>query len=72
MQDITLRLNISAEEYLKLYRGQAHSVFARAIDGRQVRFPAEILKPYVTRDGITGVFSIRFDDNGKFQSIARL
>ncbi|WP_076719384.1 DUF2835 domain-containing protein [Motiliproteus sp. MSK22-1] len=72
MEDITLRLSISTDEYLKLYRGQARSVTAISVDGRTVRFPANILKPFVTRTGISGIFSIRFDNKGKFQAIRRL
>ena len=72
MEDITLRLSISADEYLKLYKGQARSVTAISVDGRTVRFPANILKPFVTRSGIAGIFSIRFNNDGKFQSIRQL
>ncbi|MCW8886950.1 MAG: DUF2835 domain-containing protein, partial [Motiliproteus sp.] len=64
MQKITLNLKISPDEYLKLYQGSANSVTATAIDGRSVRFPAKILKPYVTLQGIRGVFVIYFDDQG--------
>ncbi len=72
MQNIRLQLSISPEEYLKFYRGQARSVTARALDGRRVRFPAEILKPYVTREGVHGLFLIRFSDEGKFAAIEKL
>ncbi len=72
MQQVTLNLYISADEYLKLYRGQAHYASARALDGRKVRFPAHILKPYVTHEGIRGLFEICFDGQGKFLSIRRL
>ncbi|MEH6627700.1 MAG: DUF2835 domain-containing protein [Motiliproteus sp.] len=72
MQQITVSLKISPDEYLKHYRGNANFVNARAIDGRSVRFPAKILKPFITREGVCGVFVICFDDEGKFQSIHQL
>lgn len=72
MQEVMISLKISADEYLKLYRGQARTVSARAMDGRTVRFPANILNPYVTRRGIRGVFIISFSEQGKFLAIREL
>ncbi len=72
MQEVMVQLRISADEYLKLYRGQATAVNTRAVDGRSVRFPAKILTPYVTRRGVHGVFIISFSDAGKFQDIRQL
>lgn len=55
-----------------MYQGVASSVHAHARDGRSIRFPANILQQFVTRDGIRGSFQIIFDDNMKFQAIRRL
>lgn len=71
MQEIILDLFISPDEWLKIYRGSARVVRARALDGRQVQFPANILARYFTHDGIRGRFCIRFDDAGRFASIER-
>lgn len=72
MQTITVRLNISPEEFIRLYNGSARNVNAPAIDGRRVSFPAAILRPFVTHQGIRGLFNITFDDNNKFAEIARI
>jgi len=40
--------------------------------GRRVRFPANILRPFVTLEGIQGRFIIRFDSDSRFQGIDRL
>lgn len=72
MQDIILNFHISPEEYVKCYTGAARTVHTHSIDGRRVRFPADILKPFVTREGVSGRFQISFDDQGKFHSIKRL
>ncbi|WP_242521489.1 DUF2835 domain-containing protein [Motiliproteus sp. SC1-56] len=72
MQEIYLNLTITADEYLKLYKGAARNVFARSVDGKRVRFPANILQPFVTREGIRGRFAIRFDDGGRFHDIRRV
>lgn len=71
-QQIIVDLRISADEWLRLYRGQAYSVAALSRDGRRVRFPARILQPFVAREGVRGSFLIAFDKNGKFQQISRL
>lgn len=72
MQRIELKLSISAQEYQRFYLGQAKFVVAQAIDGRNVRFPANVLQQVVQHEGIYGRFAIEFDDQGKFQRILRL
>lgn len=71
-QQIVVDLYISAEEWLRIYRGQAYQVAARSRDGRSVRFPARILQPFVAHEGIRGSFLIEFDAAGKFRQIRRL
>lgn len=72
MEDIVVKLSIGADKYKLLYQGAAQTVYARAIDGRSVQFPADILRPFLLRDGIKGVFRIRFDQKGKYQGIDKL
>jgi len=72
MNELIVDLRISSDEYLKLYQGIAKTVSVRARDGRRVRFPANILQPWVSHDGIRGCFRIRFDDAGKLQDVQRL
>ena len=72
MQQIIVDIQISPEEWIKLYQGLATDVPARARDGRSVRFPARILSRFFLRDGVRGSFRIIFDDSGKFSSIDRL
>jgi len=69
---IEVSLAIPADEYLAMYQGAVRDVVARAKDGRTVRFPARILQPYVTHQGIHGRFAIRFDDSNRFAGISRL
>lgn len=72
MNEIIVDLRISRDEYLKLYRGLSQVVSTRALDGRRVQFPANILRPWVTHAGIHGRFLIRFTAAGKFSDIRRL
>lgn len=71
-QRVVVSLQISAEEYLRVYRGTGKVVVARDNEGRRVRFPVNILQKFVTRQGINGVFVIHFDAQGRFQSIEKL
>ena len=68
-KSVVLDLAISADEFLRLYQGAASQVLARANDGQSVRFPANILRPFVHHDGVHGRFVITFDETGKLLSI---
>ena len=72
MKSIIVNLVISAEEFQRLYEGTAKTVFAHSIDGRTIRFPAGILRPFVLHNGIRGTFQIDFDEDNRFKSIHRL
>ncbi len=72
MTTVRFRLNISADRYLAYYQGSAHQVVATAQDGRRVRFPADRLRPFVTRDGVHGEFVLEFDANHKFVGLTRV
>ncbi len=65
-------VTITATEYLKYYQSPGAVVSTRSSDGRRVRFPANILQPFVTHSGVTGRFSIEFDQQAKFKSIKKL
>ncbi|TVZ39439.1 uncharacterized protein DUF2835 [Alteromonadaceae bacterium 2753L.S.0a.02] len=71
-QQVEISLSISADEYLKMYQGRASNVVARALDGRRIRFPAHILKPFVSHTGVQGHFLINFDAQNRFQSIVKI
>ena len=71
-QAIQFFLDLSYQEYLAVYKGHAEHVITRSYDGRTIRFPANILKPHLTRKGIHGAFIIKFDSNNKFQALEKL
>lgn len=72
MHHLTIRLGISADEYLKHYQGSAKSVFCTSLDGRSVRFPAGILQKFVMRDGVYGTFRLHFDEQNRYQRIEKI
>jgi hypothetical protein len=67
-----VQLNISAAEFQRLYEGTVREVSVRSLDGRRVRFPANILRPFVTHSGISGTFCIRFDQDNRYLGIDRV
>jgi len=64
-------LNIDADAYQKMYRGEAKYVIAHDAEGRSIQFPAESLRRFVTREGIKGVFIIQVDENNRLIDIQR-
>tara|TARA_Y100000588_G_scaffold339404_1_gene382066 strand:- start:16 stop:240 length:225 start_codon:yes stop_codon:yes gene_type:complete len=69
---IVVDLSISADDYLRYYSGSVKHVVATTTDGRNARFPANVLQKVVDHNGIYGRFRIHFSDSGKFLSIERL
>ena len=65
MYDVRFYLAISADRYLAYYQGRVRHVIATSHDGRRIQFPASILRPYLTRDGVYGEFVLRYDSNHK-------
>jgi hypothetical protein len=71
MQTVTVRLEISSERFQAYYQGVVEYVVARSTDGRTIQFPARVLRPFISYQGIQGTFEITFDASMKFQSIRR-
>jgi len=65
-------LRISALEMQRYYSGQARHVIVIAENGQRLQFSAELLRRFVTQDGVQGWFEIEYDDAGKLQSLVCL
>ena len=72
MPRICVPLSITKDELLRWYSGSAKDVTAFALDGRSVRFPVDVIRPFIARDGVHGYFEIRFSAAGKFEEIQRV
>ncbi|MEC4673495.1 MAG: DUF2835 domain-containing protein [Nitrospirota bacterium] len=72
MRLIRVNLHISSRQYLAYYKGTADAVVATSVDGRKVRFPARVLRQFLTHDGIDGTFLIRFSEHNKFLGIQKV
>lgn len=70
MPFIDITLSIPKDELLRWYAGGVQHVSATSSDGRRVRFPVQLLRPYVKHNGVYGRFKIEFTEAGKFVSIA--
>ncbi len=69
---VTVTINISPDDYVKAYQAPGKTVWAVDSEGRSIRFPANILRPFVEHDGIHGRFRIEFNELGKFSRIDRI
>ncbi len=72
MKEYRFSLNISAEDYLRYYRGEAVSVIAVDPAGVSIRFPATALRGHVDRNGVRGTFRLLTDEQNRLQSLERI
>ena len=72
MPSLVVEISLPREQYLQVYQSYIRQVKAIARNGRSVRFPIVVLKPYLTHNGIHGTFELTFDDNNKFIGIQAL
>jgi hypothetical protein len=69
---IRFRLNLSTEHYLRFYQGRANRVSVIAEDGRRIEFPANALRPFVTRLGVQGYFQLVVDADNRLLSLEQI
>jgi hypothetical protein len=72
MPKLTVDLNIAAEQMLLYYQGSAQYIQAYSVDGQSVRFPALLLREFVTATGVQGRFVIYYSYTGKCETIMRV
>ena len=71
-QEIHIRLDLSVDEFRRYYAGAARAIQVRSLDGRIVRFPADVMREHVEHDGIHGEFRLLFDDHFKLIECLRV
>ncbi len=71
-QRFVVHLEISAREMMRYYSGAVSAVVAHTRAGERVRFPAEILRPFVDYAGVRGTFALSVDENNKLHQITRI
>lgn len=66
------RLAITADKYLAYYKGIARDIVVRSEDNRNIKFPADAIRKFLTHEGIIGLFEIQFDENNKLIKIIKI
>ncbi len=72
MKEYRFSMSISAEDYLRYYKGEAVSVLAIDQRGVSIRFPATALRPHVGHHGVRGHFRLLTDDDNRLRSLERI
>lgn len=72
MPSAEFSLNLNAAQIKSYYRGKAQNILVKASNGLNVQFPANLILPYVARDGVNGRFLLSYDQKGKALSLKRL
>lgn len=71
-QSIRFSLQLSYDQYLRVYQGTARNISIIADDGRRIAFPAGNIQSFLTRDGINGYFEMVLTAENKFVNIRKL
>lgn len=71
-QLLRFSLQLTADQYLRVYRGTAKRVSVIANDGRRIEFPAQNIKKFLTHDGIFGIFEMELTAENKFVAIRKI
>lgn len=64
-------LDLTPEQFLAWYRGEARMVRVRSHEGLVVEFPARLLQRFLTPEGIHGRFVLLCDDNFRHGRVER-
>jgi hypothetical protein len=69
---IRFKLNISYDQYLAVYQGEAKTITTISDDGRRVEFPAIKVRPFLSRSGVQGHFEMELTSRNRFISLRLL
>ena len=72
MKECRIHLSIPRKECLRYYQGQVTKISARTVGGQVIQSPANIIKQFVTTEGLYGEFRIVYGDDHKLVRIDRV
>ena len=72
MQSLVVDINLPREQYMLIYQTYIRQVKTVARNGQTVRFPVNVLQPFVTANGVLGTFRLFFNESNKFTGIEQL
>ena len=65
-------LELDAQSYLSYYRGQIKNIQVTSFCQQRVKFPASLLKPFITHAGVKGRFVLTYLTSGKVVSLTKI
>ena len=65
-------LKINREQALRYYQGTAKTVVVTTTTGQELQFPAQHIRSFIGEQGISGLFSIQFDNSNKLIALTRI
>ncbi len=71
-QHFYFRLQIDHQQLLRYYQGTASQVQVNSECGRRLQFPAMRLRPFLTRNGISGRFQLTVDADNRFVQLKKI
>lgn len=71
-QLLRFSLQLTADQFLRVYQGTAKRVSVIASDGRRIEFSAQNIRKFLTHDGISGSFEMELTSENKFVAIRKI
>jgi len=72
MSTIRIFVDVGRDDLLRWYRGEARHLIATAADGRRISLPVEVMRRFVSGDGLQGWFLLSLDADHRFVGLRRL
>jgi len=72
MSTVIIDVALVADKFQKLYQGTARNLLVNSRDGRRIQLPLAIFRPFLTHQGVFGVFMVKFDANNKLLDIKKI
>ena len=69
---IRFYINVSNEEFLRIYQGSANALLVRAEDGRRIQIPANNFRKFVTAAGLQGHFEMELNRDNRLVNLVRI
>ncbi|MBT1445666.1 DUF2835 family protein [Shewanella sp. JM162201] len=70
--EFLFRFRVSFDDFLPYYQGAATMVEVKDIHGKILWINGRHFRPFVTRDGVKGLFKMTLDKDGKLVSLVKI
>lgn len=71
-QQIHFALQLTYDQFLQVYQGNAKNISVIADDGRRIIFPARNIQSFLSKDGISGYFQMSLTSENKFINLKKI